>query len=89
MKTGMNFGEFFEKKIVVGHGVKHARRGEDDAVGGAEDGDEDSERDEFAGPWAEYAGSGSGGDGVACSGGRGTECDEVGDIGDEIEGDEK
>src|SRR5712664_2757244 len=73
LKARVNFGEFLEEKIVVGHGVENAGRGEQDAIGGAEGGNQDSERNDFAGPWAEDLADGAGGDGVAGSHARGAE----------------
>jgi hypothetical protein len=84
----VDFGELFEEEVVVGHGVENAWRSEDDAVGRAKDGNENGERDEFAGPGPKHARGGSGGDGVTCGGGCGAERDEIGDVGDEIERDE-
>src|SRR6516162_4825951 len=84
-ETGVDVGELFEKEIIVGHGEEDARRGEHDAVRGAERGDEDGGGNEFAGPRAENAGSGSSGDGVAGGGGTGAESDKVSDYSKEIE----
>ena len=53
LKARMNFGEFLEEEVVIGHGVENAGRGEQNAIGGAEGGNQDRERNDFAGPWAE------------------------------------
>ena len=87
LKTGMNFGEFFEEEIVVGHGVEDAGSGEQNAVSGAEGGNEDGERNDFAGPGAEDLCDGGGGDGVAGGHAGGAEGEEVGDDGEKIEAD--
>ena len=36
LKSWVNFRQFFEEEIIVGHGVENARRGKHNAVGGAE-----------------------------------------------------
>jgi len=87
MKARVDFGELFEKEIVVGHGVEDARRGEDDAVGGAEGGDEDRGGDDFAGPGSEHNGNGSGSNGVTGGGSRRAERDKIGADGEDVKGD--
>src|SRR5258708_19576709 len=62
--------EIFEQEIVIGHGVKDTRRCKDNAVRGAECGDQDGKRDKFAGPGTEDLANGSGGDGSAGGGPR-------------------
>src|SRR5437660_128861 len=81
----MNLGEFFEKKIVVGHGVKNAWRGEQNTVRGAKGGNQNGERDNFARPGAKDLADSSGGDGVAGGHAQGTESEKVSDDSEEIE----
>src|SRR6266700_5562578 len=81
----MNFGKLLEKEIIVGHGVKDAWRGEQDAVGGAKGGNQNGERNEFAGPGAKDLADGSGGDGVTGGHAQGTEGGKVSDDSEEIE----
>ena len=85
VEARVDFGERFEKEIVFRHGVENARGGEDDAIGGAERGDEDGECHEFAGPGTYDGGDGGGGDGVTGRGADGTKSDEIGDDGEQIE----
>src|SRR6266436_6156044 len=73
LKARVNFGEFLEEKIVIGHGVENARRGEQNAIGGAEGGNQDRERNDFLGPWAEDLADGVGGDRVTGGHARGAE----------------
>jgi hypothetical protein len=77
----MDFSEFFEEEIVVGHGVENARRGEQDAIGGAESGNQNGESDDFASPGAEDLTNGGGGDGVAGGHARGAKREKIGDDG--------
>src|SRR5882724_7863047 len=85
LKARVNFGEFLEEKIVIGHGVENARRGEQDAIGGAEGGNQDGEGNDFAGPGAEDLANGGGGDGVTGSHARRAEGEEVRDDGEKIQ----
>src|SRR6266850_1087095 len=87
LKARVNFGEFLEEKIVIGHGVEDARRGEQNAIGGTEGGNQDGERNDFAGPWAEDLADGGGGDRVTGSHARGAEGEQVRDDGEKIEAD--
>src|SRR6266404_5116147 len=73
LKPRVNLGEFLEKEIVIGHGVENARRGEQNAIGGAEGGNQDRERNDFLGTWAEGLADGVGGDRVTGGHARGAE----------------
>src|SRR5262249_12295390 len=68
LKSRVNFGKLFEKKIVVGHGIENAGRGEHYAIRRTECGNQDSERDDFAGPRAKHHANSGRRDGIA--GGR-------------------
>src|SRR3984893_5386260 len=81
----MDFGQFLEEEMVARHSVENARGSEDDAVGGAEGGDEDGESDRASGPRSQDGRCGRGGDGFARGGGRGAERIEISDDGDEVE----
>src|SRR6267142_2283485 len=87
LKPRVNFGEFLEEKIVIGHGVENAGRGEQDAIGGAEGGNQDRERNDFAGPRTKDLPDGSGGDSVARGHASGAEGEQVRDDGEKIETD--
>src|SRR5882724_6633893 len=87
LKPRVNFREFLEGKVVIGHGVENAGRGEQDAVGGTEGGNQDGERNDFLGPWAEDLADGVGGDRVTGGHARGAEGEEVGDDGQKIQTD--
>src|SRR5216684_3851050 len=88
MKARMNFGEFFEKEIVIGHRVEDPRRGENYTVRRTKGRDENGERDEFPGPRTEDSGDGGGSDGVAGSGDGWAEGKKISQDGDEIESNE-
>src|SRR5712692_2271503 len=88
LKPRMHFREFHEKEFVFGHGVENTRGSENYAIGGAEGGNQNGERHDFAGPCAEDGGDRGGGDGVAHGHFRRAESEEVSNNGDEIETDE-
>jgi len=81
----VNFREFLEEKVVIGHGVENAGRGEQDAVGGAEGGNQDRERNDLAahGPrtWPTAVAANR----VAGGHARGAEGEEVRDDGQKIQ----
>src|SRR6266446_2401213 len=72
LKPRVNFREFLEEKVVIGHGVENAGRGE---------------RNDFGGPRAEDLADGGGGDRVAGGHARGAEGEEVRDDGQKIQTD--
>src|SRR5882762_2278250 len=57
LEPWMDFREFPEKKLVIGHCVENPRGGEDHAVGRAEGGNEDGERHDAARPVPEDRGN--------------------------------
>src|SRR6266850_4920376 len=46
LKARVNFSEFLDEEMVIGHGIENAGRGEQDAIGGAEGGNQDRERND-------------------------------------------
>jgi hypothetical protein len=46
----MNLGELLEEEIIVGHGIEDARGREQDAIRGTKGGNQNGERNDFAGP---------------------------------------
>src|SRR6266849_2680327 len=87
LKARVNFGEFLEEKIVIGHGVEDAGRGEQDAIGGAERRNQDRECNDFAGPGAKDMADGGSGDGVAGGHAGGADGEQVRHDGEKIETD--
>ena len=81
----MYFAEFLEEKLVLRHGIEHARRGKNDAVGGAESRDQNGQGDELAGPGADHGFHRGGSDGVARSRGDRTERHQISEIGEEVQ----
>ena len=68
-KFFVNDGQLLKEQVIVSHGVENARGGEDHAVGGAEGGDQDGERDKLPGPGAEHGGHRGGRNGFTGRGG--------------------
>src|SRR5271155_1390960 len=81
----MYFGESLEEEVVVGHGVEDARGSKQDAVSGAEGGNEDGDGDDDFGSSAQDNSDGSGSNGVAGGSTGGTQGDQVGDYCEEVE----
>ena len=85
MKARMDLGKFLEEEIVVGHGVENASGGKDDAVGGAEGGDEDREGDDDFSSAAEDDADRRGGNRIARGSAGRAERDKVSDYRDDVE----
>jgi hypothetical protein len=86
LKARVDFREFLEEEIVIGHSVEHAGSGEYDAIGRAKGRDQDGEGDKDRGAATEDCGNGSSADGVTRGGGGRPEGDQVGKNRGEIEG---